>query len=123
MLRLLSPLLALLLLAPALAAPVPKGLKKKCPDVTGTAWVCDESKADLGLIEYTFCDGGKLTRHGLNRALADGTWTQDGTSLSWKVNNFVDYTTEFDGEAFVGGAVNLNKTKWAITLKPKEEKK
>ena len=112
----------LLLLAPTSAAPVPKG-KKKAPDVTGTVWTCDESEAKLGVIEYTFGGGGKLTWRYNGTAYTAGSWAQDGDALTWEVNQkYVEYTTAYDGTAFVGGALNKPGLKWAITLTAREGK-
>ena len=124
MTRLFGVLAVLTMAATATAAPVPKVLKAKVPDMTGTVWVSDESEAKLGVIEYTFGEGGKLSwRSGTNTYTA-GSWKQDGDTLYWEVNKrYVDYNTTFADGVFVGEAVNKNALKWKITLKPKEEKK
>lgn len=117
--------LAVLTVASALsAAPVPKAVKKKSPDVTGTTWVSDENEVKLGVIEYTFLDGGKLTWHqqGKNDVSTVGSWKQDGEHLYWEVNQkYVDYDVDFKDGQFEGGALNKTKLRWTITLKPKEK--
>lgn len=109
------------------AAPVPKSLlRKKTPDVTGTVWVSDETAVDLGVIEYTFHEGGKLTwkRNDGNQVWTAGTWKQEGEHLYWEVNQrYVDYNTDFKSGRFEGGALNKTNTRWAISLRPKAEGK
>jgi hypothetical protein len=106
------------------AAPVPKSLRSKAPDVTGTVWVSDETAVNLGVIEYTFLEGGKLSWHrvGKNDVSTAGSWKQEGDHLYWEVNQrYVDYNTDFKGGRFEGGAVNKTNTRWALSLRPKGE--
>ena len=109
------------------AAPVPKALKKKGgPDVTGTIWVSDENEAQLGVVEYTFQEDGKISwrRQGGNQVWTTGSWKQDGDKLWWELNQkYVEYNTTFADGRFEGGALNVRSVKWAINLKPKAEEK
>lgn len=109
------------------AAPVPKALKNKTPDVTGTVWLSDENEAQLGVIEYTFQEGGKLsyTRQGSGAVNTVGSWKQDGDHLYWEVNQkYVDYNADFKDGKFEGSALNVRSKRWTIVLRPKvvEEK-
>ena len=70
-------LAALLLLASAaLAAPVPKALKNKSPQVAGGTWV--GSGGTNVVFEYTFAEGGTFSATHNGQAYSKGTWTQDG---------------------------------------------
>ncbi len=125
MARLLGVLAVLIVVSSVPAAPVPKAVKKKSPDVTGTTWVSDENEVKLGVIEYTFQEGGKLSWHqqGKNDVSTSGSWKQEGEHLYWEVNQkYVDYNVTFKDGQFEGGALNKTKLRWAITLKPKEGK-
>ena len=125
MTRLVCALAVLVGVSAAFAAPVPKAVKRKVPDVTGTTWVSDESAVSLGVIEYTFLEGGKLSWHqaGKNDVSTAGSWKQEGEHLYWEVNvKYVDYDVDFKDGQFEGGALNKTKLRWAITLKPKAEK-
>jgi hypothetical protein len=124
MTRWLGVLAAFTLAALSVAAPVPKSLRSKAPNVAGTMWVSDETAVDLGVLEYTFHEGGKLTwkRTDGDQVWTAGTWKQEGDHLYWEVNErYVDYNTDFNGGRFEGGAVNKNNLKWKITLTPKEK--
>lgn len=127
MTRLLGVLTALVVFAPvAFTAPVPKALKTKAPDVTGTVWISDENEVKLGVLEYTFHEGGKLTwqQQGSQHTNTAGSWKQDGDHLYWEVNQrYVDYNTDFKGGKFEGGALNKVNKRWTIALKPKAEEK
>lgn len=127
MTRLLGVLAVLAVAAAAWAAPVPKSIKqKRAPDVTGTTWVSDETEAKLGVLEYTFLEGGKLSwrTQGQNRTNTNGSWKQDGDKLWWEVNNvYVNYNVTFADGRFDGDALNKVNFRWSISLKPKEEGK
>ena len=126
MARLLGVLAVLSVTSAVSAAPVPKALQKKVPDVTGTMWVSDENEVKLGVLEYTFQEGGKLTwtQQGKNTVSTAGSWKQDGEHLYWEVNQkYVDYNVDFKNGQFEGGALNKVNKRWAITLKPKAEGK
>lgn len=126
MARLLGVLAVLLAVSALSAAPVPKALQKKAPDVTGTTWISDETEVKLGVIEYTFQEGGKLSWHqvGMNDVSTVGSWKQDGDHLYWEVNQkYVDYNVDFKEGRFEGGALNKTNLRWKITLKPKAEAK
>lgn len=125
MARLLGVLAVLGVTSAVSAAPVPKALQKKVPDVTGTTWVSDENEVKLGVLEYTFQEGGKLTwvQQGKNAVSTAGSWKQDGEHLYWEVNGkYVDYNVDFKDGQFEGGALNKTNLRWKITLKPKAER-
>lgn len=108
------------------AAPVPKALKPKTPDVTGTVWVSDENEVQLGVLEYTFAEGGKLTwrQQGAQNVNTAGSWKQDGDHLYWEVNQkYVDYNVDFKDGKFEGSALNVRGKRWTINLRPKAEEK
>jgi hypothetical protein len=124
MIRTLGVVVVACVAAAAVAAPVPKSLRSKVADVTGTVWVSDETAVNLGVIEYTFLEGGKLSWHqvGKNDVSTNGSWRQEGDHLYWEVNQkYVDYNVDFRGGRFEGGAVNKTNTRWTITLRPKEK--
>ncbi len=126
MTRLLCALAVLAVVSSLSAAPVPKAVKKKVPDVTGTTWVSDENEVKLGVLEYTFLEGGKLSWHqvGRNDVSTVGSWKQEGEHLYWEVNGkYVDYDVDFADGQFAGGALNKTKLRWKITLTPKAEGK
>ena len=128
MTRLLGVLAALVAFAQvASTAPVPKSLKRKAPDLTGTVWVSDENEVQLGVLEYTFHADGKLTwvQQGGNQTWTAGSWKQDGDHLYWEVNQrYVDYNADYKDGKFEGGALNKVGKRWTINLRPKavEEK-
>jgi len=125
MARLLGVLMVLIVASAGSAAPVPKAVKKKSPDVTGMTWISDENEVKLGVIEYTFLEGGKLSWHqqGRNDVSTVGSWKQDGDHLYWEVNQkYVDYNVNFKEGQFEGGALNKTNKRWTITLKPQAEK-
>lgn len=126
MARLLGVIAVLAVAASASAAPVPKAFKSKVPDVTGTTWVSDENEAKLGVIEYTFLEGGKLSwrTQGQNNVSTRGSWKQDADKLWWEVNDvYVNYNVTFADGRFDGDALNKVNLRWTIRLKPKEEGK
>jgi hypothetical protein len=126
MARLLVILTVLAAAAMASAAPVPKALKPKVPDVTGMTWVSDENEAKLGVIEYTFLEGGKLSwrTQGQNNVSTRGSWKQDADKLWWEVNDvYVNYNVTFADGRFDGDALNKVNLRWTISLKPKGEGK
>ena len=110
MARPLVALSAVFLVASATAAaPVPKNLKPKVPDVAGTVWISDETAVSLGVIEYTFLEGGKLSWHqqGKTDVSTRGSWKQDGDKLWWEVNDvYVNYNVTYTDGRFVGEALN-----------------
>jgi len=123
----LRPLFALLLFTlPVLAAPVPKSVKPKSsvPSLAGTRWVGVNSVADLGTIEYEFKDGGDLSYAKHNgQTRTNGTWKQDGDTLTWSVNNgYANYTLTYKDGAFEGSATNVKGVTWQIKLSPVEKK-
>ena len=115
----LRPLAVLLVLAlPALAAPVPKAVKKPvAPQVVGTCWV--GSNGNNSTYEYTFNADGTFTAEQNGRPYSKGTWKQDGDTLEWDFNNrYSVYTVTFAGDNFEGTAVNVKGKSWSVTLKP-----
>jgi hypothetical protein len=122
MTRLLGAVVLLVAVSAGSAAPVPKSLRPKAPNLVGTTWVSDEDEVKLGVIEYTFHEGGKLTWRNRNgtQVWTEGSWTQEGDHLYWEVNQkYVDYNADFAGGQFEGLAVNKNNLRWKITLTPK----
>lgn len=122
MARLLGAAVLLVAASAVSAAPVPKSLKPKAPSLVGTTWVSNEDEVKLGVLEYTFHEGGRLTWRNQNGAQVwtEGSWRQEGEHLYWEVNKrYVDYDVDFVGGQFEGVAVNKNNLKWKITLTPK----
>ena len=107
----------LVLTGVAVAAPVPKAIKKSAvPPVAGTSWV--GSNGNTGSFEYTFHEGGQFTAEQNGRPYSKGTWKQDGDALEWEFNNrYSVYTVTFAKDAFDGTAVNVRGKSWPVTLK------
>ena len=108
----------LLFTCAALAAPVPKALKKPlAPQVVGTTWV--GSNGNGGSYEYTFNADGTFSAAQNGRPYSKGNWKQDGDTLEWDFNNrYSVYTVTFASDTFEGTAVNIKGKSWPVTLKP-----
>jgi hypothetical protein len=113
------PLVVLLLFAlPAVAAPVPKGVKKPfVPAVAGTHW--HGSKGDDTTCDYTFHPDGTFSAEQNGRLYSKGTWKQDGEALEWEFNNrYSVYTVTLKDGTYTGTATNVKGKSWAVTLTP-----
>lgn len=122
MARLLGAVVLLVAASAVSAAPVPKALKPKVPNLVGTTWISNEDEVKLGVIEYTFQEDGKLSwrNQGGSQVWTAGSWKLEGDHLYWEVNQkYVDYNADFVGGQFEGLAVNKNNLRWKITLTPK----
>jgi len=116
MLRSLAILLVFIVAASA--APIPKSLLRvRVPDMTGTTWNSDETEADLGIEIYTFKEGGQLSIQATGGSLMSGTWTQDGSTVRYRVNDYVDYeATVTDPNSFEAKAKNQVSRAWTAKL-------
>ena len=118
----LRPLLSLLVLAlPTFAAPVPKAVKKvAAPPVAGTVWIGDDS--DFRRVTYTFEANGRLTYSYGGTTYQNGTWLQDGDTLTWETNkHYADYTLKYADGVFSGSAKNVTGLTWQVAIRPQEK--
>ncbi len=102
----------------ALAAPVPKAVKKPAvPQLAGTSWV--GSNGNNGSYAYTFNADGTFAAEQNGRPYSKGTWKQDADTLEWEFNNrYSVYTVTFARDVFEGTAVNVRGKSWPVTLTP-----
>jgi len=71
---------------PLAAFPVPKAART--PDFVGTTWTGMTTWAGGGEQKYEVRFGDDGTLHYLGDASAKCTWTWDGTTLAWQINNY-----------------------------------
>jgi hypothetical protein len=117
--------LAVLFVGPLTAAPVPKAVKAKVPQVAGTVWVGERSDEDLTGCVYTFAADGAFTYHHpkWGQTHDKGFWELEGATLTCRVGPSGAATTvtfAYTGGALVGSVNCLGET-WEETLRPKEK--
>jgi hypothetical protein len=121
----IRPLAVLFLFAvvalPAFAAPVPKAVKKPAvPSVSGIVWVGDDT--DFKRVTYTFEASGRLTYSYGGTTYQNGTWAQDGDTLTWETNkHYADYTLKYADGVFSGSAKNVTGLTWQVAIRPQEK--
>jgi hypothetical protein len=118
-------LVLLVLAVPVVAAPVPKSVKSKVPDVRGTKWLGELSDPDMSPVEYTFHEDGKLTWHYPKRkqTFTDATWQQTGDTITHRVDDGYAWTTAtYKDGGFEGTGTNVRGVTWTEKLTPAEKK-
>jgi hypothetical protein len=126
MTRMFTLMAALLLGTLAFAAPIPKAIKtSKVPQLAGTTWV-SEDQADLGCVNYTFHEDGKLTySYGKNGTSTynDASWKQDGATVYFECNKkYVEYNGTIEDGVMMMHAANVAKREWDVRIHPKNDK-
>ena len=112
--RTLAVIALLALLPNVLAAPVPKELLKKVPDLEGTMWSGDGVVAPT---VYTFNKGGGLTFSYGTETHTTGSWKQDGRTVYWETcNRYCEFDGTFDHASMSGKAHNVTGGKWDLKM-------
>ena len=118
--RTLTVIVAALVVGPAAAAPQLKP-PRRVDDLTGTTWA---GKSLDGLDQtIRFLADGKLTITRAGRTIDKATWTQDGTRVSWEVNDrYSEYTGTRTGDTMDVSAHNKAGKMWTTTLTRVQDK-
>lgn len=114
--------LAVLIVGPLTAAPVPKGIKAKAPSVLGTTWVMETDGSSRHEYTYDFRDDGSLFEREDGWQTFSLPWKQDGDVLTWGFGNRpVVCRLTFSGGKFEGTWERADGELRPVTLRPKEK--
>lgn len=85
--------------------PQPSASCSEAPSLQGSRWnlVEDSRMPELPDWSYEFASGGKLVQHKYNDKFPNGTWTQDGTCVSFEINQkYVEFSGVIKGNRIEG---------------------
>src|SRR3954454_16971989 len=108
-------LLAVLVAAPAPAAPRLKPEKNDAPALAGTSWA--GKTAEGWDMTIDFLPDGKMTVSYNGASYNKAGWKQDGDKVYYEMNDrYCEFEGKFSGEAIEGETRNVRGKRWTTSL-------
>ncbi len=98
----------------AVAAPVPKEVRRGVGNLEGTSWKGD---GVVGPTTYTFEKGGTLIYQYSDVIHTAGSWSQDGNKIYWETcSKYCEFNGTFDDGEMTGHAHNQPGGQWDLKM-------
>jgi hypothetical protein len=114
----LAVMCVLMLVASAVAAPIPREDQRPPVPLAGSVW---EGDGVVAPTTYEFHPDGRITMSYNGRRHQNiGTWHQDGTRVYWEANNrYCEFEGTLSGTTITGKSWNQPGGNWTLCVKRK----